>query len=101
MTGAAAGKGRTEEPTGPEERRGDGMARAGTGMGWRELGKNVPPATGTGTDAPTGKRTGTGSTPEITAKWTQVPNEPKLSDGGKKRRELGTDATPPFAGAPC
>ena len=27
------------------------------------------------------------------------PNELKLSDGGKKDKELGTDATPPFAGA--
>ena len=29
------------------------------------------------------------------------PNESKLSDGGKKGKELGTDATPPFAAAPC
>ena len=29
------------------------------------------------------------------------PNGLKLSDGGKKSKELGTDATPPFAGARC
>ena len=29
------------------------------------------------------------------------PNGPKLSDGGRKSKELGADATPPFAGARC
>ena len=49
MTGAAAGKGGTEEQTGPEDGRGHGTARAGTGVCWHELGTGVPPATGTGT----------------------------------------------------
>ena len=31
----------------------------------------------------------------------ESPNELKLSDGGRKRKELGADATPPFAGARC
>ena len=31
----------------------------------------------------------------------EKPNESKLSDGGKKGKEFGTDATPPFAGARC
>ena len=34
--------------------------------------------------------------PERKSCW---PNELKLSDGGRKSKELGTDATPPFAGA--
>ena len=30
-----------------------------------------------------------------------VPNELKLSDGGRESKELDADATPPFAGARC
>ena len=90
MTGAAAGKTRTKRVTGPKEKRGDGSARAGTDWCWLELGTGSTLAT---------KGTGTRSPSKTHRQGSLGPNGPKLSDGGKKSKELGADATPPFAGA--
>ena len=49
-------------------------------------------------DAPTKER-GHALPPSIQAGKLPGPNESKLSDGGRKNKELGTDAPPPFAGA--
>ena len=78
MTGAAAGQGRTKGRTGREEGHADERTRTGvTTKNGNTLAIEEPNARDSG------------------------PNGPKLSDGGKKSKELGADATPPFAGARC